>query len=68
MKYILVYAENCTPCTKQFSTLKELKTFISEWYKKYPDVDDYRDNWLDFVVKGNIVSTYEGYVGWRKND
>lgn len=56
--YILFYSEGCTPHIKEFKLKSQVTDFIKKFQKKAKDNED---NWIDLMIKGDIVETYEGY-------
>lgn len=52
MKYILFYVENCEPKVKLFKTKAKADSFV-ESFKEFKE--DQQDNWIDMVVKGEII-------------
>ena len=61
MSYLIFYTESCSPKLKKFSTKKEAVKFDEEHEKK--NLAKYSDDWVDVIIKGDIVKTYQSWYG-----
>jgi hypothetical protein len=64
MKFIVFYTEGCSPRVKSFTSLEKAKLFSSKFLEKHKE--NTLDNWIDVIIEGRIVSTYEGWYGPKK--
>jgi hypothetical protein len=53
-----MYVKDCSPEAKAFKTLAAAKRFTSLYKKNAANADD---NWVDFIFKGEVVETDQGF-------
>lgn len=59
MGYLVFYSENASPKVKSFKNKKAAITWANCHEKL--NVGEYPDEWVDCVVKGEIVKTYPNW-------
>ena len=57
--YTLFYSQNASPHIRTFKSHVAAILWISKFYEKHRD--NRADNWIDCVVEGEVISTYEGW-------
>lgn len=59
--YLLFYTKSCTPHVKEFASKRSATAFAKEFLHIHEDNTD--DNWIDFLIKGEIEKSYSGSKG-----
>jgi hypothetical protein len=56
--YLVFYVQGCSPKIKSVKTLKAAENFASRFNKKWKERDNTDDNWIDLIVKGEVIRYY----------
>lgn len=59
-KNLVVFVENCTPITRNFSSANKALDFVKKFRKKYPETND--GYWVDMVIT-NILGKVHSFDG-----
>jgi hypothetical protein len=62
MAFIALYTESCSPKVKEFKTWKQAKRFIDEFQLNVV-LENSNDNWVDAIIKGEVVETFPAWYG-----